>query len=88
MDEDLKCNLCGLRIYRDKIYSLQLQPKIVGVQNILCRLGVHKYKYIVHLYENAKPLSVAIFKVCSRCGKGQSVPVAYEFASSITKRRV
>ena len=84
MGEVLECNSCNLRIYEGKRY--QLQPEVLGSQNIKCSLGLHDYEYVVHLYENVEPLSVAIFRICSRCGKGQDAPIAYKAVESVTKR--
>lgn len=83
--DNLECKKCNLKIYEGEFH--QLQPAIQRQKNIKCAFGIHKYKFLVRLYENAEPLSVAIFKVCERCEKGIVGPIAYEHVYSVTKRK-
>ena len=80
----LKCVECGLQIHPGQ-YK-QLQPEITKQTNILCTLGLHKYDYVVSLYENHDPIGVAIFRVCTRCGKGIEGPIAFKAVYSVTRR--
>ena len=81
--DDLECKQCNLKIYDGEVH--QLQPMVNYRRNIRCVLGSHRYIFLVCLYENAEPLSAAIFKVCGRCGKGRDAPVAFEFINSVVK---